>query len=73
MRRAEQYGPGGSNGDRCEFKLTPLKAPELEENQEHMQFHIDQGMTEGTSRRLVRDIYEWIPDVKMDLSPERIC
>ncbi|KAH1972669.1 hypothetical protein KXV92_005592 [Aspergillus fumigatus] len=42
----------------------------VEEDQEHVQFLIEQGVTKGTARRFVRDIYEWANHVRKDPSPE---
>lgn len=42
----------------------------VEGDQEHVQFLIEQGVTKGTARRFVRDIYEWAKHVRKDFSPE---
>jgi hypothetical protein len=42
----------------------------VEEDQEHVQFLIDQGVMKGTARRFVRDIYEWANHVRKDSAPE---
>ncbi|KAH8431365.1 uncharacterized protein LDX57_009023 [Aspergillus melleus] len=42
----------------------------VEEDQEHVQFLIEKGVTKGTARRFVRDIHEWLEYVK-ELSLER--
>ncbi|KAL3494397.1 hypothetical protein BJX62DRAFT_197946 [Aspergillus germanicus] len=55
----------------CEITLSNgLDLELVEENQEHVQFLIEQGVTKGTARRFVRDIHEWVEYVK-ELSPER--
>jgi hypothetical protein len=38
----------------------------VKEDQEHVQFLIDQGVTKGTARRFVRDIYKWANHVRKD-------
>jgi hypothetical protein len=42
----------------------------IEEDQEHVQFLIKQGVTKGTVRRFIHDIYEWVNHVRIDPSPE---
>lgn len=55
----------------CEITLSNgLDLELVEEDQEHVQFLIEQGVTKGTARRFVRDIHEWLEYVK-ELSPER--
>ncbi|BDD64336.1 hypothetical protein MAP00_009163 [Monascus purpureus] len=55
----------------CEITLSNgLDLELVEEDQEHVQFLIEQGVTKGTARRFVRDICEWVEHVR-ELSPER--
>jgi hypothetical protein len=55
----------------CDITLSSgLDLELVEEDQEHVQFLIEQGVTKGTARRFVRDIHEWVECVR-ELSPER--
>ncbi|BDD55971.1 hypothetical protein MPDQ_004056 [Monascus purpureus] len=54
----------------CEITLSNgLDLELVEEDQEHVQFLIEQGVTKGTARRFVRDIPEWVEHVR-ELSSE---
>lgn len=55
----------------CDITLSNgLDLELVEEDQEHVQFLIEQGVTKGTARRFVRDIHEWAEHMRGGQSPD---
>ena len=44
----------------------------VEDNQEHVQFLIKQGVTKAAARQFIRDIHEWAEHVSCDPSVEGV-